>query len=313
MKGSAPATLGGLLAIVLWSTTVAIARSLSEQLGPLTAGASVYGLCGLVSGARLFLTRGGLLAILRLPGKYLFGCGALFIFYMFGLFAAIGLSSDRVQVLEIGLLNYLWPPLTLLFSLVLLHRRAGWILVPGTGLALAGIFLVLAREGGFTWESFLGNLSDNPAAYALGLGAAVSWALYSNLARRWAGGHPKGAVDLFIPATGVVLIALALAVEPTPEWTLRAVLETVFFGLATYAAYSLWDFAMRQGEVVLVAACSYLTPLLSTLVSVFYLEVSPTRGLWTGCLLLVAGSFLSWISVEGQDPAKIRLRPRRKP
>ena len=35
-------TGGGLAAIVLWSTTIAVARSLSEQTGPLTAGACVY-------------------------------------------------------------------------------------------------------------------------------------------------------------------------------------------------------------------------------------------------------------------------------
>ncbi|MHC4401180.1 MAG: hypothetical protein ACYTG0_16015 [Planctomycetota bacterium] len=35
-------TMGGFVAIVLWSTTVAFARSLSEQLGALTAAAAVY-------------------------------------------------------------------------------------------------------------------------------------------------------------------------------------------------------------------------------------------------------------------------------
>jgi hypothetical protein len=35
-------TGGGLAAIVLWSTTIAVARSLSEQTSPLTAGACVY-------------------------------------------------------------------------------------------------------------------------------------------------------------------------------------------------------------------------------------------------------------------------------
>ena len=36
------ATGGGLGAILLWSATFAVARSLSEQIGPLTAGAAAY-------------------------------------------------------------------------------------------------------------------------------------------------------------------------------------------------------------------------------------------------------------------------------
>ncbi len=42
-------TIGGFVAIILWSTTVAFARSLSEQLGPVTAGAAVYGVSGTIA------------------------------------------------------------------------------------------------------------------------------------------------------------------------------------------------------------------------------------------------------------------------
>ena len=50
-------TMGGFVAIVLWSTTVALARSLSEQLGPLTAAATVYCVSGLIAAIRLLLAR----------------------------------------------------------------------------------------------------------------------------------------------------------------------------------------------------------------------------------------------------------------
>jgi len=63
------------------------------------------------------------------------------------------------------------------------------------------------------------------------------------------------------------------------------------------AAYALWDRAMRRGNLLLVAACSYFTPLLSTLVSCGYLGVEPGGRLWLGCVVLVAGSLLTWRSV----------------
>ncbi len=55
---------------------------------------------------------------------------------------------------------------------------------------------------------------------------------------------------------------------------------------------------MREGDVVLVASCSYLTPFLSTGVSCMYLRVWLSLSLWVGCVLIIAGSFLSWRSIR---------------
>jgi drug/metabolite transporter (DMT)-like permease len=78
-------------------------------------------------------------------------------------------------------------------------------------------------------------------------------------------------------------------------------LEVTFMGLATALAYILWDLAMRKGDMVFVAACSYFTPLLSTFLSCLYLQVAAGFNLWVGCLLIVAGSFLSWASVSDRE------------
>ncbi len=64
------ATMGGFAAIVLWSTTVALARSLSEQLGPLTAAATVYGVSGTIAVIRLLLARGSGLRIQQQSLRY---------------------------------------------------------------------------------------------------------------------------------------------------------------------------------------------------------------------------------------------------
>jgi len=225
------------------------------------------------------------------------------VIYMLVLFLGVGLASSRSQVLEVGLLNYLWPAFTILFSLVLLNKRAGWLLLPGILFALVGEWLVLTQGADISWRSFAGNLASNPVAYALGLVAACSWALYSNLTRRWAGAERTGAVDLFLPATGLVLLVVGLAAAEHGSWNVRAAVETVALGLVTWLAYRLWDFAMRKGDVILVAACSYLTPLFSTVVSCLYLNVSTGIRLWIGCLLIVVGSLVTWRSVLDRSAA----------
>ena len=52
--------------------------------------------------------------------------------YMFSIYLGIGLASSRLQALEIGLLNYLWPALILVFSVFLLDKSLTfcWFLGP---------------------------------------------------------------------------------------------------------------------------------------------------------------------------------------
>ncbi len=291
-------TLLGIGAILLWSTTVALARSISERLGALGAGAAVYLLAAGFLGLHLAATERSVLALRRLPRRYVLGCGALFVLYTVALFLALGRAADRYQTIEIGLLNYLWPTLTIVFALVILGQHGGMGLIPGTLLALAGVFLVLTQGAAVTWASFAANVQRNPVAYGLAAFAAVAWALYSNLTRRWAGPGGRGAVPLFVLATGLVFWLGHLVRPEGGAWSLRVAAEVAVLALATGLAYVFWDVAMRAGDVVLVASCSYFTPFLSTVVSCLYLGVRPGPSLWLGCLFIVAGSFLSWRSVR---------------
>ena len=293
-----PSTLLGIAAIVLWSATVALARSIAERVGPLTAGAAVYLAAGGFLAIHLFSRERSFRVLRRLPRRYVLGCGGLFVLYTLALFLALGRAADRGQAIEIGLLNYLWPTVTILFALILLGQRAGVGLIPGTALALCGIFLVLTQGADVTWTSFVTNLRENPIAYGLGAFAAVAWGLYSNLTRRWGGSDGRGAVLVFTLATGMAFWVGRLFRPEPGTWDVRVASEVALLALSTALAYVCWDLAMRAGDVVLVASCSYLTPFLSTVVSCLYLQVRPGLGLWVGCALIIAGSFLSWKSIR---------------
>lgn len=302
-------TLAGLGAILIWSTSIALARSITEQLGPLTGAAAVHLIGGAFCWGQFFYRSGGRAFLFReLPQKFLLGCGSLFVLYMLALYLAVGLAGSRSQVLEVGLINYLWPALTIFFSLFLLKKKAHLALVPGTFLALLGVFLVLTQGHSISFSSLLANVSGNPPAYILALAAALSWALYSNLTRRWAGPRMEGGVELFVSITGFTFLILRLVHPEEGSWTLRAGLEVTFMGMATALGYLLWDMAMRKGDVVFVAACSYFTPLFSTLLICLYLQVTAGMSLWLGCLLIVAGSLLSWLSVSDRKTSPLGER-----
>jgi drug/metabolite transporter (DMT)-like permease len=296
------ATFLGLVAILLWSTTVAFGRSLTEQLGPLTSAALIYALGGLLGWGYWRVTR-STPRLSAFDRRYLLGCGGLFLLYMVCFYLALGAARNRAQVLGVGLMNYLWPMLTLLFSLVLLKIKANALFVPGVLAGAAGVFFVTTQGDALTWAAFRQNLAQNATPYTLGLLAAVSWGLYSALSRRWGGGATEsqtdsGAVPIFMLATGVVLGLARCLVGEQSHWTGRALWELAYLAIGPNLAYVFWEQAMRKGDIILVASCSYFTPLLSTLISSLYLGVALGWPLWAGCGLIIAGAFLCNLAVR---------------
>jgi drug/metabolite transporter (DMT)-like permease len=153
-------------------------------------------------------------------------------------------------------------------------------------------------RGEFSWGAFASHVAAMPLPYVLAFIAAVSWGVYSNLAHRWLGEEGEGTVPFFMLATAAVLLALRFVFREQSTWGVRSTWEILGLSIATSGGYIGWDISMRKGNLVLVAAASYLTPLLSTLVITFYLGATAGPRLWLGCLLIVAGSFLSWMSVS---------------
>lgn len=235
--------------------------------------------------------------------RYLLGCGSMFVLYDICLYLALGLAQDRSQVLEVGLMNYLWPMLTLLFSVPILRLRATVFLVPGVLLAMAGVLVATTQNQSLSWQSFQGHLAQNGVPYVLGAGGAAVWALYSATSRRWATDGQKGAVPLFMLASAAVLGLARLPFAEQTRWTVQAASELLFMGIGSSLAYIFWDRAMRQGDVVLVAAFSYLTPLLSTIVSRFYLGTAVGGKLWIGCVLVIAGAAICKWAVHDRPVA----------
>jgi drug/metabolite transporter (DMT)-like permease len=298
VPSSARAATGwGLLAIVLWSTTIACSRSLAEQLGAFTSAATVYLAAGLAGCAALTL-RGTLIPSLRHTSPwYLYGCGGLMVAYTVLLYAAVGLAQTRLQVITVTVCNYLWPSLTLLFAVPILGWRARpLVLLTGTLVAVVGVALAVGAGGvdvrqGMTWSGHA--VSTLPAILA-----AVAWGLYSNFSRRWGGAAAENAMPVSLLASGVVLLLLRACRVEHSAWTAQVVAEAVYVAIfPTLLAYVCWDTAARRGNLPLVAALSYLTPLLSVLVSSLYLDLPVQPQQWLAGGLVVAGALLCKVAV----------------
>ncbi|QDX97659.1 drug/metabolite DMT transporter permease [Pectobacterium carotovorum subsp. carotovorum] len=286
------ATLTGLLAIVLWSTSVGLIRSLTEALGPIGGAAMIYSTSTLC-----LLAFYGLPRIKTLPRTYLFAGGAMFVCYEIFLSLSIGLADSRMQAMEIGMINYLWPSLTILFSLFINQQKSRFLLWPGLALSLGGIVWIMKGESDWTPELLWNNVLANPLAYGLAFSAALTWALYCNITKRY--GQGKSGVSLFFFITSLVLwIKYALSAEGAISFTLASSLQLLFMGASTALAYSAWNAGIQHGNLTLLATASYFTPVLSTLLAAFWLNVTPDLSFWQGVVMVTAGSLLCWYATR---------------
>ncbi len=287
------ATLLGVMAICFWSTSFATSGSLATEIGSLTAAALAFIIGGTLGLMPLAVSPFRRRHLFAMRPDYLIICGGLVAIYAVSIYLAVGLAKDSQQVLEVSVLNYLFPTCTLLFSIPILKARARPTLALGVGAAFAGALLALTNGRSFDWSSLWVRLESDWLPYLLGFCAAVSWALYSVLSRRLAAGSKGNAVPLFILFAGLVLLGCSAVRGEAHHWSARAIGELFFMALIPILlAYVFWDMAMRRGRIVLVTALSYFTPVLSLLTTSLYLKAPAGPRLWIGGLLVTVGAII---------------------
>ena len=136
-------------------------------------------------------------------------------------------------------------------------------------------------------------------AYALAFGAAVLWPVYSVLSRLHGGGF--NAVGLFVLLTAVALWAQWLVVDEAPmRWSWSVALQVLAIGAATALGYSCWEHGIQRGNLAVMAAGSYFTPVLSSLWGSVWLAVQPGWPFWQGVALVTVGSLVCWWATRGR-------------
>ena len=242
-----------------------------------------FGLAGALGCMSLAVRRQLGHTLRALTPAYVLRCGSLFVLYELLLYLALGLSASRGQVLEVALVHYLWPMLTLFFSALSLRSRPHPLFYGGGILAMFGVGLAMTQDSAVTWQSFQSNLSGNATPYVVALAAAFAWSLYSVSSRHWSSEGQSGAVALWMLFTGIALGLVRLVIPETPQPNARIGWELGFMAISSSIAYGFWERALRKGNVIMVVSLSYLTPLLSTLFSSLYLGVRLGWRLWLSC------------------------------
>ncbi len=275
------ATLIGLSAILMWSLlavmTVATGTIPAFQLAAMTFAIGAF------AAAIGWIVRPQAVRALRQPPLvWAVGVGGLF-----GYHALYFLALRLAPPAEAGLLNYLWPLLIVLFSSLLPGERLKLHHVAGALLGLAGTVLLFTGNGAVIERAYLPGLA---AAFI----AAFVWASYSVLSRRLSA-VPTDAVAGFCFVTALLATAVHLLIEPTvwPDTTMQwAAIIALGIGPVGAAFYA-WDIGMKRGDIRVLGAASYATPLLSTAFLILAGYARPTTALAIAALLIAGGGLLA--------------------
>lgn len=288
------ATLIGLTAILMWSLlavlTVATGRIPAFQLAAMTFA------IGALVGSLTWIGRKGAIGALRqAPLTWIVGVGGLF-----GYHALYFLALRLAPPAEAGLLNYLWPLLIVLFSSLLPGERLAPHHVIGAMLGLAGTVLLFAGNRGedFTPTQVPGLIAAFVAAFV--------WATYSVLSRRLKS-VPTDAVAGFCAATAL-LAALVHALAETTVWPDTALQWLAIVGLGVGpvgAAFYTWDIGMKHGDIRVLGAASYATPMLSTAFLILAGFAKASANIVIAAILIGGGGLIA-----ARDMLRLRRIPR---
>ena len=276
------ATLIGLSAIVMWSLlavmTVATGTIPAFQLLAMT-----FAIGALVCSLGLLLRPGAVSALKQPPLAWAVGVGGLF-----GYHALYFLALRLAPPAEAGLVNYLWPLLIVLFSSLLPGEKLRLHHVIGALLGLLGTVLLFAGNAAAQFER--GHLIGLGAAFV----AAFVWASYSVMSRQLRA-VPTDAVAGFCAVTALLAALVHFAVEQTvwPQTTLQW-LAVLALGIGPVgAAFYAWDIGMKRGDIRVIGAMSYATPVLSTGCLIIAGYAKPSLSLAFAAALIAGGGLIA--------------------
>ncbi|MGC4026102.1 MAG: EamA family transporter [Mesorhizobium sp.] len=291
------ATLIGFTAVAMWAL-LALLTDASGDVPPFLLSAMTFAIGTLVGiVARLFSPPTEKVSIP--PVVWLIGIGGLFGYHFF-YFTAL----RNAPAVEASLIAYLWPLFIVVGSALMPGERLRWYHVAGALLGLSGTILIITKGGGLSFDP------QYAFGYAMAFVCAFLWSGYSLLSRRFPS-VPTSIVTWFCAATAILSLICHFALEQTvlpanpSQWLAVLALGLMPVGAAFYA----WDHGVKRGNIQVLGAASYASPLLSTLVLIVAGFAEPTPRILVACLLITGGAVLAAKSLLFGEDKKALAEP----
>lgn len=288
-------TLLGFVTILIWGTSAAFTKNLSSGLGPFTAAAVVNGIGGGAVICHQLFTNGGVGQYRGAPPKYWIICGGLFVIYTASSYISMEMVSGQEEIMTMVLIRFLWPLFTLVLTIPILKKKANRWLLASVALSLCGI--VMAKTGGSgegVWGFFKDLTRGNWLAYSMGFLVSLSWALYTNLTKKYLGIKPVDGVGIYMVVSAVALGGIAAFLPEPRDFSIRLTGEILYQAIAVSCiANVLWTASITKGNLLVVVLASNFLPIISAVVTAWMLGLSITIPVVVGGGLVVVGTMWS--------------------
>lgn len=287
------ATLIGLSAIVMWASMVGLVKHISAAMNPAMGITLIYTFSALI-----------VLLIFRFPDlkriskKYLLVATTLFIAYELCFSFAIAYSTTSQQAIEVSIVNYLWPSLTILAFVIFRELKFNLLIILGLLISISGIIYIQAGNGAFSLRSVIINLKDNPLSYVLALSGAIIWAFYCVVTRKMSQG--QNPISIFFIGVAVTLwLKLLLSNQLTmPSFDLMLFCYLMLAAASVGLGYAAWNIGIIHGNITILVVASYFTPIISSILAKCLLNTELPITFWQGTAMVTIGSFICWISTN---------------
>lgn len=287
------ATVLGLSAIILWSFIAGLIKKVTMNISVDLSIALIYTCSALI-----------VLAIFKLPNfkqiskKYLFWGTLLFVSYELSFAFAIGYTQSEQQAIEVNIINYLWPSLTILAFIIVKELKFNFLVIVGLTISILGIVFIQSGDQGFNFAGLIYNSKSNPLSYGLALIAAIIWAFYCVVTKKMSNGHNP--ISIFFIAAALTLWFKLLWFTPleTPNIHWSTAMYILVAALVVGLGYGAWNIGIVKGNITVLVAASYFSPVLSSMSSMLILQTQLSTSFWQGTWMVIAGSLICWISTN---------------
>ncbi len=293
------ATLIGFSAILQWSSIVGLLKKVSANIGADLAVLFMYSLSAVLLFALFRIPN-----LKQIPRKYLFGATALFVVYEICFSYAIALAQNAQQAIEISLVNYLWPSMTILMLILFKELKFNKWVILGLGISLAGVFYIQTGNGAIDLAAVISHMQSNPLSYGLAFIGASLWSLYCVMTKKYSQGHNP--ITLFFIATSAVLWLKMLVLHPEQfaqivQIDATTLMYMLMVSTVTGLGYAAWNIGINRGNITMLVTLSYFSPIFSSIMSMWILQTPLSKTFWLGAIMVTLGSFVCWISTNWHE------------
>lgn len=215
--------------------------------------------------------------------------------YIYYLFLYLGYS--KATGMEVLVIQYTWPILIVIFSIIILNERLNYRKSISVILGFIGVVLVLTK----------GNMEhvniNNPTVIALVAAGAACFALFSVLSKKIEN-EPLGVVTVYFLVASIASFISMLVFSEFALPSLSEIPAVLLNGvLVNGFSYVFWILALKSAEASYLAPFTFITPVLSAVYLIFFFNEPFVAAYGVGLTLVIIGGLINSIGINRKENA----------